>query len=85
MKFSRIFFPFSPQFKKICLKLVIYIRKNVVKNMKKDSQLNGSIYTNSKNVFVPNLYCSVGTLSLTFTSFIASLGQLAAQTPHPKQ
>ena len=53
--------------------------------MKKKSQLNGSIYTNSKNVFVPNLYFSMGTLSLTFTNFIASLGQLAAQTPHPKQ
>ena len=53
--------------------------------MKKDAQLNGSIYINSKNVFVPNLYCSVGTLSLIFTSFIASLGQLVAQTPHPKQ
>ena len=85
MKYSRVFFPFSALFKKTCLKLVIYIRKNVVKNMKKNSQLNGSIYTNSKNVFVPNLYFSVGTLSLTFTSFMASLGQLTAQIPHPKQ
>jgi len=44
--------------------------------------LKFSNHINSVIVFVPNLILSVKKLSLTFTTFIALLGQFVAQTPH---